>query len=248
MMKIGLLCPTKSRPDDVIRLIRSLERTTSDLNNITLYLGVDADDETIEKYIDHVRLKSYVEYITIPVSDNFIGLGKIWNIMARAVGDDILSMIGDDMVFETYGWDRTVLKRFNTIPDDKLLLVHCNDGIHGPGNKYPEGRLQAVNSFIHRTYVDVTGHYTCEQLKHQYLDTWLDDVYSCINRKVYLPDVMIRHLHFSQTGIVDQVTKKLRANSPPMVDKVKYNKLKPARDVEINKLNEHIKNTTFHTM
>ena len=57
-MKMALLCPTKSRPEDVIRLIRSIEKTVHKLSNIKLYLGVDSDDDTQHEFDNCIRFKS----------------------------------------------------------------------------------------------------------------------------------------------------------------------------------------------
>ena len=194
-MKIALLCPTRERLPSIKRLIGSIIETTSNLENINLYLGIDSDDPTKNVLESLVAPHSFIKVITIPSSGEFLGLGKIWNLMVEEVSDEILSMIGDDMVFETKGWDTVVLEEFNKVKDN-VLLVHFNDGMRGEGNYLNQEPL-AVHSFIHRLYYETFGYYVREEWKHGFHDTWLNDVYKLAGRKVYRHDVMINHLHVS---------------------------------------------------
>ena len=244
-MKIALLCPTKNRVTDVERLILSLENTVSNFSNITLYLGVDSDDSHIPKLLDMSRFKSYVQVVKLKSYGHFPGLGKIWNEMAWQVPEEIFAMTGDDYVYETPGWDQMILDEFKNMPGDGLYMVHCNDGLHGPGNRYHDRYIQAVNSFIYRKYLEVNGYYLREEFMHQFVDTWLDEVYTRLDRKVYRHDIMIRHLHFSQTGIMDNTTKNLRAHSNYKDDIKKFMDLKIQRETEIDNLKQYIEHISI---
>jgi hypothetical protein len=251
--KISLLCPTKNRINDVKELIRSIEGTVSKLQHVSIYFGIDHDDHESLKYIETLsKLKSYVNLIKLPNYDKWPGLGIIWNYMVQQTTEDIIGMVGDDMVFETPGWDSKIRDMFINGPSDRILLIHCNDGIHGPGNikPLPDNKV-AVNSFIHRTYCDITGYYMREELKHQYLDTWLTDVYEKLDRRQYLHNIMIRHKHHSVTGNIDNVTKNLRENSNYIKCSTIYNDLESIRHDEIKKIKEYINKhiclyNTFH--
>lgn len=246
-MKIALLCPTRSRPNDVIRLIRSIEGTARKLSNIKLYLGVDPDDETVHEVDECIQFKSYITKIVFPGHTKFPGLGVLWNHMASQAPEDIFAMVGDDFVYETPGWDAKIIKQFEEGPQDNLLLVHCNDGLHGPGNKHSRsygmepGIPLAVNSFIHRRYYELNGYYLREEFKHQFLDTWLDNIFHDINRKIYRHDIMIQHMHFSQTNIIDDVTLNLRQHSKYEIERALYDKLEQERSTEIDRLKCHLK-------
>lgn len=242
-MKIALLCPTRERVKDVKRLIESLLNTTSDLDNITLYLGVDSDDPTkaeIETYVDDVTC---IEIITIPSTGSFIGLGKIWNLMVKEAPEEILGMIGDDMVFETRDWDTTIIDEFKKRKDN-VLMVHCNDGMRGAGNPFPNHKPLAVNSFIHRLYYETFGRYVREEWKHGYHDTWLHDVFEFVGRRVYTHDIKINHLHVSNPNsdaVVDEVTNRLNQAYVELSNPEKvYDNLIKVRKEEAKKLQEII--------
>jgi hypothetical protein len=245
-MKIALLCPTRKRPGDVVRLIRSIESTVQKFNNIKLYLGFDPDDETQHEVDDCIKFKSYITKVTFPKYDDFPGLGVLWNYMASQATEEIFAMVGDDFVYETPGWDAEIIEHFENGPEDNLLLVHCNDGLHGNGNKYTHtyglspGQFVAVNPFIHRKYYELNGYYLREEFKHQFVDTWLDSIYHVLKRKVYRHDIMIRHLHYTSTGVEDSVTLNLRQHSMYEGAKALYIQLKPERVEEVSRLERYI--------
>lgn len=246
-MKIALLCPTRERVEKVQRLVNSLVKTSDNIENFILYLGVDADDPTIDGLKHIEKYNNFVKIIVIENNRTFLGLGVIWNQMVEKVNDEILAMIGDDMIFSTQGWDTEILKEFDSehLPEDKIKMVFCNDGLRGKGN--PKSHLVplAVNSFLHRKYVKLTGRYVID-FKHGFHDTWLHDVFSAVNRIVFRHDILIKHLHFTHPDNnepEDNVTKQLKsyyyskANSP----RVKYKQMKDIREKEIEMLKNHIK-------
>lgn len=242
-MKIALLCPTRERVKDVTRLIESLSHTMNSVDNFNLYLGIDANDPTrkaVEKIAnDYV----FVKTITIENAGKFLGLGRIWNMMADSVDEEILSMIGDDMVFETKDWDTTILDMFNKHKDN-VLMVHCNDGMRGAGNPFPNHEPLAVNSFVHRLYRETFGYYVREEWKHGYHDTWLHDVFSMAGRRIYTHDIMINHLHVSNPNAdtqVDKVTDRLNQSYGEVSDPDGlYKSLIPLRKQEVDRLKEII--------
>lgn len=242
-MRIALLCPTRERSKDVKRLIDSLEATTSNLENVILYLGVDEDDPQLKISMQYDSNYRFVKVIKIPACETFLGLGKIWNIMAEQVDDEILSMIGDDMVFETNDWDKQILNNFEEHPDN-ALLVYCNDGLRGSGNHFHNVPPLAVNSFIHRVYYDTFGYYVREEWKHGFHDTWLHDVYEMTGRLLYRSDIMIRHLHVCNPTLniaADKTTKNLEQSyssvgNPDLI----YKNLLSVRQSEVNKLKDII--------
>ena len=245
-MKIALLCPTRNRIKKIKRLIESLKQTSNDLNNFILYLGIDEDDPSLEQ-IKQIELENkFVKNIYIPDEGEFLGLGVIWNKMVEKTPEDILAMIGDDMIFETKDWDVEILKEFNeeNLEKDQIKMVFCNDGLRGPGNPQPHLPPLAVNSFLHKKYVDLTGRYVID-FKHGFHDTWLHDVFSAVDRIVFRHDIKIKHLHFTHpenNEEIDDVTKQLKEIYYSKTDspKVKYKAMANEQNKEIEKIKNHI--------
>ena len=244
-MKIALLCPTRERVKDVKRLIESLLATTNNLENITLYLGIDDDDPTKGEFSEYSSDANFIKIVDIAPSPDgkFLGLGKIWNLMVKEAPEEILAMIGDDMVFETQDWDTTIINEFKKHKDN-VLMVHCNDGMRGAGNPFPNHKPLAVNSFVHRLYYETFGQYVREEWKHGYHDTWLHDVFEFVGRRVYTHDIKINHLHVSNPNsgaVVDEVTNRLNQAYVELSNPEKiYNDLLKARKEEAKRLQEII--------
>jgi len=200
-MKIALLCPTRNRMNKLLTLISSLITTVKDPNNIYLVLGVDEDDPAKLHYEYLQRNLKFIKIVQFKNNGKFLGLSTMWNTMASEFTDtvDIFAMIGDDMAFMTKDWDEKIIEEFKTGPKDKILMVHCNDGMRGKGNKYDTVAPFPVNFFVHKKYVDTVGFFVEPFIENIHQDTWCMFVFSKIKRSKYRHDILIKHLHVSET-------------------------------------------------
>jgi len=187
-MKIAILVPTRERMNNRLTLLFSILTTVSDINNVNIYYGVDKDDPTLETIKKVAKGIPSLKVIEINNEGKFLGLGKLWNILVNQSNDEIISMIGDDMVFKTKDWDLEILNEFKNMPVDCIKAVHCNDDCHG-------SKL-AVNLFCHRKYAEVLGVFMREEFKINWVDQWLHQLFSAFNRLVYRDDIMIEHRHW----------------------------------------------------
>lgn len=210
-MKISLLCPSKDRLNKFLTFTSSVFCTVKDINNIELVLGVDEDEA---KYSSYKRIADNLNFIKLITFEKNLfkeqGLSGLWNKMAVECTGDILAMVGDDMIFKTNDWDDKIIQTFSA-KKDNIYLVHCNDGMRGVGNKYPGVEPLAVNSFIHRDYVNAVGRYVQVEEPNIFQDTYLNILFKSINRKIYYHDILIKHLHFSEGGTKDQTAIDLEA-------------------------------------
>jgi len=188
-MKIAILVPSRERMNRRLTLLTSIITTVSDINNVTIYFGVDKDDPTRSLIYKVASAIPCVKIVDIENSGEFIGLGKMWNICAETSTEEIISMIGDDMVFRTSNWDLELIKEFTeNCPGDKIKAIHCNDDCHG--------EKLAVNLFCHRKYMDVLGKFMREEFKINWIDQWLHQVFNAFGRLKYRGDIMIEHRHW----------------------------------------------------
>lgn len=187
-MKIAIIVPSRERMNRRLTLLTSIITSVDDIKNVTVYFGVDKDDPTrnlIYKVSDAVPC---VKIVDIDTEGKFPGLGKLWNVCVNKSNEEIISMIGDDMVFLTPGWDTMILDEFKNIPDDKIKAVHCNDNHHG--------KKLAVNLFCHRKYAEIMGKFMREEFKINWVDQWLHQMFDCFGRLYYREDIMIEHRHW----------------------------------------------------
>jgi hypothetical protein len=230
-MKIALLVPSRERISFKRDLANSILNTVSDINNVNLYFGIDDDDPTKEEAIKLTKEFSFIKIIEIHNNGKFEGLGKLWNICANNTKEEIIAMIGDDMVFLTKGWDVKILEEFNkeNCPSDNIKMVYCYDGRHG--------EKIAVNSFIHRKYVDITGYFMREEFKCDFIDLWLQQVFSALGRIKYRKDIHIEHRHWSFGKMpVDNVVRNLRGNNYPAISKKLWIETRDERIREVEKI------------
>jgi hypothetical protein len=97
-------------------------------------------------------------------------------------GHDILGAFGDDVLFRTDGWDRTV----------KAMLA--TPGI-AFGDDLVHGKNHPTAVFMSRAIVDALGWLALPATKHQ----WADDGWKRLGNDAgclrFMPDVIVEHMH-----------------------------------------------------
>jgi len=169
-MKISVLFPTRGRPDNVKRLMKSLQETSTVMPEVVLYV----DDDDTPPDVDAVIVRG-----------PRITMSKMWNRCMDASSGEILMMGGDDLIFKTKGWDDQVRRAFAAFPD-RLIFLHGDDKMHG--------KNFGTHGFVHRKWVETLGYLCPPYFASDYNDTWLNDVANAINRRIYLPFVT-EHMH-----------------------------------------------------
>lgn len=242
-MKIALMCPTRNRLNKLLTLISSLA-TTIKGKDVQLVLGVDEDDP-VGKYYEYLSNNiPFIKVITFKNNGKFLGLSTMWNGMAKQIDADIYAMIGDDMMFMTQGWDEQIVEEFKNGPKDKIIMVHCNDGMRGPGNKYAGVPPLCVNFFIHKNYISATGYFVEPYMENTHHDTWPQIIFDKLKRTIYRHNILIKHLHFSETtGNMDNVSSNLEALRANIWNNNEWiQKYEKEMNNESSKLVEYIKN------
>ena len=204
-MKIALLLPSRERLNNKISFIMSALARCKDPKNYNLYLGLDPDDPTLERCTKMSKGINNLKITVIPPNPTGkFSLGYFWNTLAKNCNEEIISMLGDDMVFTTDNWDEIILNEFSekNCPD-KFKLVCGFDGHRNDGF--------ASWLFIHRFYMEQTGYFMREEFSRNWIDQWLDNMYTAFNRKVFKKDITIMHNHWVfGTSKFDKVAEKLR--------------------------------------
>jgi hypothetical protein len=105
----------------------------------------------------------------------------------------------DDIVFYTKNWDKCIKNIFDT-SEDKIVFVHPNDEDFGE-------RL-GVMGFMHKNWIDAVGYFMPPYFAAWYADNWITDLANLINRKIFLPQVIIKHLNPTQDSTHREYMKK----------------------------------------
>lgn len=204
-MKIALLLPTRERLNNKFAFMTSALARCKDPNNYTLYMGIDEGDPTLERMLKISKALNNLKIIVIPPNpDKQFSLGYLWNYLAENSTEEIISMLGDDMVFSSDNWDEKILEEFS--PDrcpDKFKLVCGFDG-------HRQDKF-ASWLFIHRFYMEKTGYFMRKEFTRNWIDQWLDNMYEAFNRKVYRQDIVIKHNHWVfGSSKMDDVAKRMQ--------------------------------------
>jgi hypothetical protein len=182
--QISLLLPTRQRPHNLTRLVASINATATRPDLVELVTYVDEDDPSYD------NLKLDIEWVKVRGPRELGGvvgnLSAMWNKCYDVCRGDIIQHCGDDLVFETSGWDTVVCTAFDAVPD-RILLVTGMDGIQDPANL-------ATHAFISRTWVETAGLFP-PIFSSDYNDRYISDVAQLIGRYKVIP-ISHPHLHY----------------------------------------------------
>lgn len=188
-MKFALICPSRERPQRFREMIESAFATAVRAQDVTVYGVLDADDLALSEYT-----KFDPSEVVLTVQGEREMLSRAFQSGAdRALrgGADVLMMCGDDVLFRTRGWDEKVRAAF---PKDGLALVYPADG---NGNKgLHDGDVRCNHWFVTRRWVEVVGCFCPTVFEHFCSDTVPERIAQLAGRMIYLPDVLVEHMHF----------------------------------------------------
>lgn len=182
---ISILVPTRGRPREFSRMIRSAFETATYPRFIEVVSYHDDNDPELDMYPDF-RLHSMFDHY--PAVGPQILLSEAWNNCFRRSHGGILMHCGDDIVFRTEGWDVEVRRAFARYPDH-IVLVHGDDCS-------PNTDALATHGFMHRKWVETLGYFVPPLFSSDWNDVWLTEVADMIGRRVKIP-IVTEHMHYA---------------------------------------------------
>ena len=188
MKAISILTPTRNRPNNCDRFIKSLYETTQYTGTLELLFYVDNDypAKDIYKEIEERWQNNFwrVEFVIgEPMS-----VSKSWNIIAEKSLGDIMIMGNDDLVYKTVRWDAKLLGQLMEL-NDPYYLTWFNDGINGSKH--------CAFPVISREWYETLGYFAPGIFNFGYNDTWLYDIAKRVGKLNFMGDILVEHLHFS---------------------------------------------------
>lgn len=227
-MNISLLVVTRKRPKLLKRMFDSAIITAKYPDLIEMSVYIDNDDQETLEY-----LKTLNDNVQIIVGNGTTMFSDMWNKAYEVATADILMGCSDDIVFRSKDWDEKVMNIFNEYKD-KIVLAY-------PDDLYQRENLAAI-MFLHRRWVETIGYFLPPYFSCDYADTWVNDIARTLNRRVFMPDVIIEHMHFvAKKGELDSTHKErmdrcLRDNT-----RLLYSRLEYKRVTDTQKLRNAIK-------
>lgn len=183
-MTLGILLPTRGRPDNLARFIAAVAGTADDFH---VYVRVDDDDPALGAYDEYFDDCVHAPNVSVFYGDR-VGFGASLNELAGYAtldGMSYLGMFGDDVVPETEGWDTLLIVGLG----EDLGVAYGDDGLrdkHAP---------DLPTHYVTQTEVyNRLGYLAPPTIRHLFLDNVARDVGRHLKNFVFVP-VKINHLH-----------------------------------------------------
>jgi len=194
-MKILVKMPSRGRPKQLIKALSRAILNAENNNEIVYQLTLDVNDistnnDNFNEAIDLLRKSANI------VVHRGISTGKI-NACNRdmhlANPDwDIVVLLSDDMMCENNGWDNMIRQEMKTLWPDTDGLLFFNDG-------FTQDRLNTL-TIMGRKYFERFNYLYHPSYKSLWCDNELMDVGYILEKQVYNPMILFKHLHPANTG------------------------------------------------
>lgn len=181
---ISMLCPTRGRVPQAEKLLKSFYETQVNENEILFY--IQEDDKDKDNYVEMFKRNNHTGYIIEP----FCFTSYMWNRLSDIAKGDLLTLMGDDVIIETKGWDQKFEDISNEY-EDKIFCLSCLDGRTEP--KEFNVNLSNPHPTVHRRWKEILGYFMPPQFLHRYLDTYTSYLAINLNRYINVYDVRFKH-------------------------------------------------------
>ena len=221
-LTIAVLLPSRGRPENVTRLLSSIQKTARVPSRVHTYIRIDNDDGVMGPHVMRLRnaCPTPLEFQIGPR----VPLAAMWNSLWASADADIYMFCADDSEFESEAWDEQVAAEFWK---DRLVLVFGDDGL--------QHENLATHWFVSHEACERLGYFCKPEYEAIYMDTWIDDIYRRAGKMRYLPDMKITHHHWTITGKIDEPIARDRDGRKAR-DKVRYEAGEAARQADAEKL------------
>lgn len=174
---IKVLLPSLGRPHRV-RAVYDSYMETKALEDTKLTWVLSQQDAKLQQYFATDLIDDW-----LVLESEFDTLTKKLNRAAEiSKYPDILGFIADDNIFRTNGWD-----------------IRVRDALENPGLAYGNDLYQGAglptSVFISNVIVQSLGWFALPTSNHMYLDNAWKVLGERLGRLIYLPDVVIEHMH-----------------------------------------------------
>lgn len=182
-----VIVPSRGRPQNVKRLIEGWTETQA---KATLLIACDDDDPTLDEYVE-VMVKASMSHqfqlfigrrMRLAGTLNHLAVERVER--AATVPGDIIGFMGDDHLPRTPHWDTEIEHAFTL---HGLGVVYGNDLIQGPN--------LPTAVFMSAAIIKTLGYMVPPGLTHMYLDNTWKVWGEGMGRLMYLPHIIIEHLH-----------------------------------------------------
>ena len=184
-MKIGIIVPSRARPEGLEKHINSYIKNASNTENIYFYSYLDEDEIFIDKYKiikDKIRNLS----ITIGATNNFSKGVNLVAMKAYEENCDLVIFGNDDIICKTKNWDIFLVNNFNSLPKHKIgcFLLKSNS------------KCKWAFPAVTRSWIKNVGHFSPGIFNFFFHDTWIFDISQKANCVYEIDSISLYHDHY----------------------------------------------------
>lgn len=189
MYNFSFILPTRDRVDLVERFFSSIKENTSDISNLEIIIGCDADDLASQN-IEDAELN--IKKIIFPESAK--NMGEFNNLCYQQASGKFVMLVNDDLILRTKNWDKKILKVTADYPDD-ILLIHVNDLLF-------KEKLCCFPMVSRKACKLINNICPSEYVRYR-IDDHIYDIYSQLayigyDRIKYLPNIIFEHKNHTE--------------------------------------------------
>ena len=179
---LAVIVPTRGRPQNAARLAAAF-RETDTLNALPVF-AADQDDPELPAYRKLLDDGAIPRLMVAPPGMH--GMCAVLNWAARTYAGlyEAVGFMGDDHLPRTAGWEDKVLDALDSL---QPRIVYGNDLLQGPN--------LPTAVFMQSRMIQAMQLMAPPAMIHLYLDDFWKHLGEVLDGLVYLPDVIIEHLH-----------------------------------------------------
>lgn len=185
---ISILLPTRERPQQLKRFLESLDRNTSDKQNLEIILYIDEDDFSYENL--NIPALNIVKIIGKKLS-----MGGYNTACLKKAAGEIIVLLNDDVVVQTNNWDAKIRKFHRKYPDGIYLAY---------GNDLYKGKRISTFPILSKRFCEIMIQPFLEEYLGACIDLHTFDVFKRLEkmrhrRIFYMHNLIFEHMHY-RTG------------------------------------------------
>lgn len=197
-MTIALICPSRGRPEKMLRMWNSARSTASSSDNIQIYLGVDKDEEPL--YYQRIAHEKTILGL-YPVKDwGVVMTVNLMVIEAMKAGHSMFMVAADDTIFSTPEWDKALLDHYAAL-ENKIHVYSLLDSRDENGTPHP---------IATREYVKALDYFSTPIFMHWFADIWMTEIAKANNCFTHMKDYLLIHDKPSDKGLADSTHTRIR--------------------------------------
>jgi hypothetical protein len=195
--RVCLMLPTYGRSQTLLpKFVDSAIKTASSQKTVCFAFCANKRDTATLEYLRTKDFQGHDHEVVVedlPRPDLSVYFNMLYDqTKTRSEPGTLVSMVGDDMVFETHGWDATLLGQANHY--EGVGVFYFNDA-------YIARERCAVNMFVTRKMVEATEQPFMAPFAADMIDVVWTEVGRATKTLHFYPDIVLRHNHNTKLAV-----------------------------------------------